>query len=339
VTILDLEPTQLAFPRRSRGRPSAKDNERYELAVLRFCEAIQEIASTLDFKVSARGWCYVLEPHGLLKGDFDSAERLINDCRKNGNLPLDICAKDESRSFENLEDIDHDDPGTFAQGWVDYLASAHETYTPISFWKNQKFYVQMMVEKIDLKSLFSPVCAKFCIPIANMKGWSDINGRAEMMARFQYWEERGKECVLLVCCDHDPGGLNISNFLRSNLSDLTAAVDDWSPENLIIERFGLNFDFIEEHNLTWIDNLVTSSGERLDDPDHPDHHKSYVQSYLREYGARKVEANALVVRPEAGRALCRQAILKYVNRAAAGRHKRALAAARTQVRDLISSMR
>jgi hypothetical protein len=29
-------------------------------------------------------------------------------------------------------------------------------------------------------------------------------------------------------------------------------------------------------------------------------------------GARKVEANALVVRPEAGRKLCRQAILRYL---------------------------
>lgn len=36
------------------------------------------------------------------------------------------------------------------------------------------------------------------------------------------------------------------------------------------------------------------------------------KSYLAQFGARKVEANALVVRAEAGRELCRQAILKYV---------------------------
>ncbi len=75
----------------------------------------------------------------------------------------------------------------------------------------------------------------------------------------------------------------------------------------------MNFDFIEENNLTWIENLETSSGGRLDSPRHPDHYKPYVQSYLEQYGARKVEANALVVRPEAGRELCQQAILKYVN--------------------------
>jgi hypothetical protein len=50
----------------------------------------------------------------------------------------------------------------------------------------------------------------------------------------------------------------------------------------------------------------------LADPDHEDHNKPYVQDYLRQFGARKVEANALVVRPEAGRQLCLDAIRRYI---------------------------
>jgi hypothetical protein len=38
-------------------------------------------------------------------------------------------------------------------------------------------------------------------------------------------EAEGKHCVLLYCGDHDPGGLNISEFLRSNMADLAVAVD------------------------------------------------------------------------------------------------------------------
>ncbi len=87
----------------------------------------------------------------------------------------------------------------------------------------------------------------------------------------------------------------------------------WRPDNLIINRFGLNADFIEEHDLTWIDNLETGSGASLDDLGHRDHEKPYVQNYIREYGVRKVEANVLVVRPDAGRELCRQAILQYLS--------------------------
>jgi hypothetical protein len=86
--------------------------------------------------------------------------------------------------------------------------------------------------------------------------------------------------VLLHCGDHDPGGLHISDFLRSNLADVSVATADWenrnNPDidylsrepwdpnaaNLHIDRVGLNYD--------------------------------------------------LVVRPEAGRALCRRAMLCYV---------------------------
>ncbi len=36
-------------------------------------------------------------------------------------------------------------------------------------------------------------------------------------------------------------------------------------------------------------------------------------NYIREYGVRKVEANVLVVRPDAGQELCRQAIHQYLS--------------------------
>src|SRR5262249_25894126 len=143
------------------------------------------------------------------------------------------------------------------------------------------------------------------------------------------WEKCGKRIILLHCGDHDPGGLNISDFLRSNLADLSKAVG-WKPDKLIIDRFGLNYDFIQQQRLTWIDNLITGSKRDLADSDHPDHSKPYVQNYLREFGTRKVEANALVVRPEAGRKLCRDAILKYVPETAVTKFERRLKLRRGQ---------
>jgi hypothetical protein len=113
---------------------------------------------------------------------------------------------------------------------------------------------------VDLKSLFSRVCRELYVPIADAGGWSDLNLRAELIERFARWDNAGKRCVLLYCGDHDPGGLNISNTLRSNLQDLAGAVG-WSPANLVIDRFGLNADFIEAQGLTWIDNLATAQGK------------------------------------------------------------------------------
>jgi hypothetical protein len=288
---------------------------------------------TLDFRVSSRGWCYILEEKGgVLKGDFDVAQKRINACRKSGLLPLDICCDDDGRAADGLEYLDVADVEKMATHLLGYVAGAHRSYDPISFWETQPKYIEMATEKIDLKSLFSRECRPYHLPIINFSGWTDINSRAAMMKRFAYWETRGKECVLLYCGDHDPGGLHISEFIRSNFADLTGAVG-WSPEHLIIERFGLDYDFIVAQGLTWIENLETGSGKYpLNDARHPDHFKPYVQSYMRQFGARKCEANALVTRPVAGRGLCRRAILRHIDTDAIGEHERQLADAREELR-------
>ena len=133
------------------------------------------------------------------------------------------------------------------------------------------------------------------------------------------------------------GRMAISSQIMSNLADLSEAVD-WYPTNLIIDRFGLNYDFIEVNNLSWIDNLETSSGGRLDDPRHKDHLKPYVQDYLRKFGVRKVEANALVVRPVEGRRLCRDAIRRYVPENALLNYRAALDVERRKVKEEIASL-
>jgi len=131
------------------------------------------------------------------------------------------------------------------------------------------------------------------------------------MRRFLERENEGQTGVLLYCGDHDPSGLDISGSVISDIESMSAATG-YFPDNLIVDRFGLNFDFIEAEGLSWSENLVTSSGEDLANPGHSDHLKPYVQDYLARFGPRKVEANALVVRPEAGRRLCLEAIRRYV---------------------------
>ena len=214
---------------------------------------------------------------------------------------------------------------------------------PISLWDDLDVYVEVVTEKLDLRNLFAPVCHELHVPITNFKGWSDLNARAAMMRRFAYWHARGKRCVLLLCGDHDPGGLLITETMRKNLNDLAGALQknygiDWSAvdANLVITRFGLNADFIDEHNLTWIDNLETSSGGRLDDEEHADHSKDYVQDYIAEYGVKKCEANALVAEPTIGRQLSREAILAHVPMAAVQRYESRLARLRNELRAALS---
>jgi hypothetical protein len=320
------------LPRLPPHRPSVTVKAAYQDRVKAFCKKILEVRSRLDFDVGSRGWAYVLEGDRLIdKDEIDAAQDLINACRKSGDLPLDICSEDDKRAAENLEDIDPD-PQERAADLFDYIETAEKYYTPFSFWDDLDTYVQVGTEKSNIKNLFSKVCAEFYVPIANIGGWADLNVRAGFMRRFKEKDAEGKKCVLLTFTDHDPGGLHIAGKLRSNLEELARAVG-WSPGNLIIERFGLDYDFIERNGLTWIDNLTTAKGEYpLDDRRHPDHHKPYVQNYLREYRARKVESDALLKVPELGRELCRQAILKYVPASAARRYRNKLKPIRRELR-------
>ena len=98
--------------------------------------------------------------------------------------------------------------------------------------------------------------------IANAKGWSSILQRAEYSRRFKEAEEMGLKCVLIYCGDHDPDGLRISDTIRKNLEQIQEVqwkdgTEGYDPSNLIIDRIGLNFDFIQSNGYTWIE--ITSS--------------------------------------------------------------------------------
>jgi hypothetical protein len=325
------------LPSLKRGRPSDADKEQYARDLRAFADLLKEIDSTVDFRVSSRGWCYVLENRGdVTKGEFDRVQDLINECRKAGDLPIDFTVEDEARAAACVEELHSVGPKQYAADQIGTAVKGWESYTPISFWAYQPIFIQMVVEKIDLKQLFLPVCAKYHIPLLNSRGWSDLNMRAGLMRRFREHEIKGRRPVLLVCGDHDPVGLQIPNKLPEHLGELSRAVG-WSPENLIIDRFGLNADFIKEHNLTWIDKLITGSGKDLGDPEHRQHNAESVQEYIRMYGKRKVEANALVVRPEAGRRLCQAAIEKYLDLDAIAAYEAALAEQRQKVREATPS--
>jgi hypothetical protein len=249
---------------------------------------------------------------------------------------MNLVAEDGARSFDNLEDVDDATPEEEGEQIVAGIRWRHLYYTPFSFWDDQDVYLEMLVEKIDLKSLFKQICSRFCIPIANARGWSDLNTRWAMLERIRLRAAEGKRCVVLYCGDHDPAGLNISNSLRQNFAELLTHAEWLDLMSLLtVDRFGLNHDFIEAQGLTWIDNLETGSGRSLADPRHKDHKQAYVQVYLQRFGERKVEANALVVRPDAGRELCRQAILKYLPEDAPDRYRERLAPLRDQVREQI----
>ena len=284
-----------------------------------FAELLKKMQQDIPFRVSSRGWGYLMEQAGYInKSQFDRIEDAINDCRKRGLLPVDFVAEEAARAFQGVEPLAGGDQ-TMQQvlEWMLRDVLSGSNYFKPEWWENEEYYIQVIVEKVDLVTLFKPVCDKYMIPIGNAKGWSSILQRAEYCRRFKEAEDMGLKCVLLYCGDHDPDGGRISDTLRANLEQISEITwrdgeEGWNPENLIIDRFGLNYDYIIEHNLTWIDNLITGSGKNLADPNHPNYNLDYVQDYLQNIGERKCEANAIVSAYKSARILIEKAIAKYL---------------------------
>lgn len=288
--------------------------------IVEFASLMKQISSRIGFKVSSRGWCYIMEQAGYINKDqFDKIADAINRCRKEGLLPVDFVAEESARQFSGVEEASDRSLESILKWMLRDVLNGDRYYTP-DWWTGEEFYIQMVVEKIDLVTLFKPVCEKYHIPIANAKGWSSISQRAEYARRFKEAEDMGLKCVLLYCGDHDPDGLRISETIMSNLNDVSTII--WSdgaggydPSELIIDRFGLNYDYILANGYTWIDNLITGNTQKkmdLGDPHHPNHKLPYVQQYLRTVGRRKCEANVIVTTPGQARDLCREAIEKYI---------------------------
>jgi len=225
-------------------------------------------------------------------------------------LPFDF-VKEEGRTFSGIVYPTSESPTEILKSRIQSVLEA-EDYYQVDWWENEEYYIQMLVEKIDLKTLFKDICGKYGIPIATSKGWGSITQRAEIGRRFKEAEARGNKCILLYFGDHDPDGIRISDFLKDNLNELKNGIDGYDPKNLIVERVGLNKDFIDKHNLTWIDNLKTGNGGDLGSPKHKDHNKPYVKDYIKKYGKRKCEANALVTIPDIAKKLVEDVIVGYL---------------------------
>jgi hypothetical protein len=305
---------------------------------IEFSNILRALSAAIGFKVSPRGWCYIMEQHGYItKNQFDKVDRAINACRKEGLLPVDFIAEDDRRSFKGIENPSEKSMEEILEWMLRDVLTGDKYYTP-NWWEGEEYYIQIVVEKVDLVPLFEPICKRFHIPIANAAGWQSILQRAEYARRFRDAEDMGLQPVLLYCGDHDPDGLRISDQLRKNLDDVKEIVwgdgtPGYDPSTLEIKRFGLNYDFIIANNLTWIDNLITGNQTKLmdlSDPKHPNHRLPYVQDYINSVGVRKCEANAIVVTPQSARDLVLQEIVSWVGEDAEERFRAKRQAAREQ---------
>ena len=131
-------------PRRKRGGQSAAAEAEFERALTEWRQEIIRVAETMDYKIGAHDRCYVLEVAGsLIKGEFDTGEKLISACRKDVYPPVDICCNDNGRPTANLKYIDRTSAEEEAEDIIARMQEAYRNYHPFSLWANQEYFVQV----------------------------------------------------------------------------------------------------------------------------------------------------------------------------------------------------
>ena len=320
------------------GRRGTDAERRAQLEA--FAEALIDIDLGLDFRMGPRDWCYHLEEHGLTKDQFDAAERVINKCRDEGLLPVDFVLDDDTRKPVGSDPMtcDADLPDYMEEIWRGIELQAR-WYDAVPWSDYQSFYVEVAVEKAGLKSLFEVVGKEFKTMVSNFRGDTDYLSRARMLLRFKAAVASGLTPVLCYCGDFDPKGVMIGEGLRRNLEKLNGTrfrdgtVVEFDMDDLIIDHFGLSFDYIRNElpQSVWTPNLITSGGKDLADPKHKHFTQYRVAEWLEKVGNRKCEANAIVVRPDAGRELLRSTLAKYIDPAGIDRYHAAIKSARKEL--------
>jgi hypothetical protein len=110
----------------------------------------------------------------------------------------------------------------------------------IDRWKDQRNYVEVMVEKAALEGVLIPVCRDLGIRFTANRGYSSSSTMYEAGKRLEGYSE-DKRIIILYLGDHDPSGIDMTRDVHERLSMFS-----WSK--IEVRRLALNMDQIETLN-------------------------------------------------------------------------------------------
>jgi hypothetical protein len=335
-----------ATPKKAEGYiPTGQiGNPVYEAKLQRLAEDIKVFDKFNVEPIGKRDWCYLLESLGKIqKTEFKKCGDALTDCIKLGYLPiLGFFAEDEddSREFKNI--IEATDPSIGIKEMQDTIAQMKQSLIEknTDFWKDEKYYVMMIVEKKAIKNLFIPICQAYHVPIVSSKGWIPLPILGHIAEMAKDAESKGLIPVILQFGDLDPVGVQITDMLKEKLEEVYGATD-YDPKNLIVKRVGLNIDTILKYGISYL--LITEEKTYNSYPD-----------YIRKYAVPlepdglysgvdipiKCEANALFIdekHKNIARMLCREAIEEFYGKDAVERFKKKTIEVESSSPDLYSN--
>ena len=111
----------------------------------------------------------------------------------------------------------------------------------IDLWEEQKFHVEVWIEKDALADVVARAANKYRVPWFSSRGYSSATAQYQAARRFARSTQDGKKVVVIHNADHDPSGKHMSVDIADRLEELGGAAE--------VNRIALNIDQVREHKL------------------------------------------------------------------------------------------
>lgn len=245
-------------------------------------------ADTLATQYAAQGYdltlrqlYYQFVSRGWLPNTDQSYSRLggiVTDARYAGLIDWDHIT-DRTRNLAKLPRWDS--PADI----LDAVARQYRT----DHWLNQRFYVEVWVEKEALAGVVKLPSDRWGCPYFSCRGYVSASEMHAAAMRLIARENAGKRTIILHLGDHDPSGLDMTRDIRERLHEFGSRVR--------VRRIALNMDQIDQYQPPPNPAKVTDSR---------------FQAYMEEYGDESWELDALD--PATLDALIEEHILRHLDR-------------------------
>lgn len=176
----------------------------------------QERRTVRDVYYAFESRNFYYEKNGVKKRyDYKQVKRGLNLGRKAGMVdPSRII--DTSRRTANFVDQGYESQGEFLE---EEVKGIEEKYFK-NFWKKQKEYVEVWVEKAGLVPLFHPICQEWNIRLEPLGGDWSLTECYNAAVRFNEKLDQGQDVKILYFGDYNPSGFHTPIAVQNNIQVL-----------------------------------------------------------------------------------------------------------------------
>lgn len=157
-----------------------------------------------------------------------------------------------------------------------------------AFWRGQKVYVELAIEKDTLRGFFLPLCKRYDINLLITRGYSSWTVKRELASRIAEVPEGFDRKLVLCFTDFDPSGQDLYRDLKDQVQEVNP--------NIEFKKILLTFGDVQKYGLP---------------PKPPKRSDPRTRKFVKRFGKYAYEIEAL--HPNELKRRIHEAILKYID--------------------------